>query len=123
MYVEQPTSSCEYQGLNLDQSLCFPSCLQSPPCDDEDIAPALPSPALLEVEGTAMGSTTCCVSSLVTPKEVPGAHPCFASIRYPTLLDDTGSDVEGLDVVGVSWGVERVDSGSGDCSRETGKGG
>ena len=67
---------------------------------------ALPSPALFEVEGTVMGSTMCSVSSLPTPKEVPGIHPCFASIRYPMLFGVTGSGVDGLDVVGVSCGVE-----------------
>lgn len=66
---------------------------------------ALPIPALLEVDGTVTGSTMCCVSSLVIPNEVPGVHPCFASIRYPILFDDTGSGVEEVDVAGVSSGV------------------
>jgi len=81
---------------------------------------ALPSPALLEVEDTVMGSTACCVSSLATPKEVPGDQPCFASIRYPMLFDDTGSGVEEVDVVGVSCGGEWVEAGRGDCFRERG---
>jgi len=67
-----------------------------------------------------MGSTTCCVSSLTTPKEVPGVHPWFASIRYPMLFDGIGSGVGGLDVVGVSWGMEWVEGGRGDCFRERG---
>jgi hypothetical protein len=100
------TTAYRSHALNLDQSLCFPSSLQSPPCEGAGTVLTLPSPALLEVDETVMGSTMCCVSSLATPKAVPGVHPCFASIRYPTLSDDTGSGVEGLDVVGVSCGVK-----------------
>ena len=67
-----------------------------------------------------MGSKACCVSSLATPRDVPGVQPCFASIRYPMLFDDTGSGAEDVDAIGVSCGGEWVEAGRGDCFRESG---